>query len=335
MLALALCATLAPQAHAAPRKPARPALPAAADFEFLSGARAGACSAPLAAGLAAVGAPTLRQCAWSQHVEMLYWQELPEAPSACLPLPAVAWHRLGAGAGAVLPPWGEAWTGQSMLVQADGVHQAGSVWRRPDGRWSAVLWRWRPSDRLPTRNWQAGHWGKVAQAVRAVDAGNPAQPRPPLMTAWLDATNGKPRMLGADSWRWSSGAACLDLRTAKPGQALVPLPFSRDDARLEQRSAMQVQLARRYPAAQWLRPFTLIEPAISGDRTGAKFIAVWKEGAALHGQLWIPLRDDGGIVRARISSDVAAGAGEAVRQRAALIERELTALAHAWEARHE
>ncbi|MGH8854690.1 MAG: hypothetical protein ACREWI_10470, partial [Telluria sp.] len=264
-----------------------------------------------------------------------YWQDLPEAPTACLPLPAIAWHRLGAGARAVLPPWSSAWNGQAMLVQHDGVHQAGSVWRRPDGQWSAVLWRWRPSERAPTRSWQAGHWSTVTQAVRAVDAANPAPPRPPLMTAWLDATNGKPRMLDGEAWRWSDGAACLALRSASPGQALVHLPYSRDDARLEQRSAMQVQLARRYPDAQWLRSFTLIEPAISGDRTGAKFVAVWKEGAAVHGQLWIPLREERGIVRARISSELAAGGAGPARERAALIERELTALAHAWEARHE
>jgi hypothetical protein len=55
--------------------------------------------------------------------------------------------------------------------------------------------------------------------------------------------------------------------------------------------------------------------------------------------LWIPLRDDAGIVRARIVSDLAPAPAERQQQQAKLradvIERELTALAHAWEVRHE
>jgi hypothetical protein len=327
--------------HAAPAAAAgrKPLLPPAADFTQLTGTRAGSCAAPVEAGLASLGAPTLRHCAWSQHLEMLYWQDVSASPNTCLPAPAIAWHRLGAGVGAVLRPWNAAWNGQSLLVQTGGMVQAGMVWRQEGGQWSVVLWRWRPSDRIPTREWQAGHWNKVAEAVRAVDAANPAPNRTPLMTAWLDATNGKPRLLAADTWRWVSEASCLDLRTASLGQAQMHLPHSRDDARLEQRSAMQVLLARRFPAAEWLRNFSLIEPSISGDRTGAKFLAVWRENTTVSGQLWIPLRDEGGIVRARISSELPAAAGpaqqEAAKARAAVLERELSALAHAWEARHE
>ncbi|MCC2974936.1 hypothetical protein [Massilia sp. IC2-476] len=335
--AIALAATAQPARAAG--KPATPALPAVADFERLSGSRAGACQAPLDAPLAALGAPALRQCAWSQRVDMVYWEDIPDAPNTCLSTAAIAWHRLGAGAHAVLRPWSGGWSGQSLQVQYNGVEQAGMVWRQADGRWSAVLWRWRPSDRLPTRQWQLGHWKEVLAAVRAIDAANPAPARTPLMTVWMDATNGKPRAFDGDSWRWVSEGACLGLRSAGLGQAQLHLPYSRDDARLEQRSAMQVLLARRFPAAEWLRPFTLVEPAISGDRTGAKFLAVWKEGSLMQGQLWIPLKGEGGIVRARVASDLppleAARTQELARSRASLIERELGRLAHAWEARHE
>ncbi|MDK6076103.1 hypothetical protein [Massilia varians] len=333
---LALGAFHVPDAAAAGRKSAPPPV---ADFTQLTGTRAGNCTAPVESGLATLGAPTLRHCAWSQHLEMLYWQDVSASPNTCLPAPAIAWHRLGAGVGAVLRPWSAAWNGQSMLVQTGGRVQAGMVWQGEGGQWSAVLWRWRPSDRLPTRNWQAGHWNKVAEALRAIDAANPAPQRTPLMTAWLDATNGKPRLQAADSWRWVSEASCLDLRTASLGQAQMHLPYSRDDARLEQRSAMQVLLARRFPGAEWLRNFSLIEPSISGDRTGAKFLAVWRENTTVSGQLWIPLRGEGGIVRARISSELPAAPApalqEAAKARAAVLERELSTLAHAWEARHE
>jgi len=334
--ALFVAALAGATAARAAARPAGPTLPPAADFERLSGARATDCRAVPDPGLAPMGAPTLRRCAWSQRVEMLYWQDIPDAPDTCLSTPAIAWHRLGGGVHAVLRPWNGSWSGQSLQVQYAGVEQAGMVWRRDDGGWSAVLWRWRPSDRLPTRNWQFGHWKDVVQAVRAVDAANPAPPRTPLMTAWLDVTNGKPRMLDGEVWRWVRDGSCVSLRSAGLGQAQLHLPYSRDDARLEQRSAMQVLLARRFPNAQWLRPFMLVEPAISGDRTGAKFLAVWKEDSAVHGQLWIPLRDEGGVVRARVSSALPPNtAPDAVKGRAALLERELGALAHAWEARHE
>ena len=334
--ALALGMFHVPRAQAAERKSAPPAV---AEFSRLSGSHAGSCTGAVDQSLAAMGTPTLRHCAWSQHLEILYWQDVPANPNSCMPAPAIAWHRLGAGVRAVLRPWSAAWSGQSLLVQTGDTVQAGMVWRQEGGQWSVVLWRWRPSERIPTRNWQAGHWKHVVEAVRAVDGANPAPNRTPLMTAWLDATNGKPRMLAGDTWRWVSEGACLDLRTASLGQAQMHLPYSRDDARLEQRSAMQVLLARRFPQAEWLRNFSLIEPAISGDRTGAKFLAVWKEGATVTGQLWMPLRDNGGIVRARLSSDVAGGSAaalqDAAKARAVLTERELSRLAHAWEARHE
>lgn len=333
---LAVLILPAAQAQTAGRKPVPPPV---ADFARLSGSHPGKCAVPVSPALAAMGTPTLRHCAWSQHLEMLYWQDIPANPSSCLPAQAMAWHRLGGGVRAVLRPWNAAWSGQSLLVQSGGLVQAGSVWRQENGQWSAVLWRWRPSDRIPTRNWQASHWKEVAQALRAVDGANPAPARSRLNTAWLEATNGKPRLLAGDRWRWVSDGACLDVRTTSLGPAQLHLPYSRDDARLEQRSAMQVLLARRFPAAEWMRNFSLIEPAISGDRTGAKFLAVWREGTTVSGQLWIPLRDEGGIVRARMSSELPAAGGaalqDAARERAALVERELAALAHAWEARHE
>lgn len=338
LAALAGPALLASPAAAAPKAAARKATPPpAADFQALSGAYPANCSAPADPALAGLGAPTLRRCAWSQHVEMQYWESLPVAGNACLPAPALAWHRLGLGMRATVAPWNAAWNGQGAFVHEDARQQAAALWRRPDGQWSAVLWRWTPSARAATRNWQAGHWKDVSAAVEALGAGSVAAAPSPLMTAWLDASKGRPRLLDGDNWRWIADAACLGLQTAGIGQSRLHLPYSRDDVRQEQRSAMQVQLARRYPAAEWIRPFSLVEPATPGARSGAKFFAVWKEGAAMHGQLWITLRDEGGIVRARISSGLPAGARaeEAAKARAALIERELTTLAHAWELRNE
>jgi hypothetical protein len=202
-----------------------------------------------------------------------------------------------------------------------------------------VLWRWQPSPKPDTRTWQASHWNEVTQAAQAISAANPAPAPSPLLQAWLDATAAKPRVLEGDNWLWVAQNSCLSMQTEGIGQAKLHLPYSRDDARLEQRAGMQVQLARRFPDAQWLHPFDLLDPAVPGARSSAKFIAVWKQGSAVNGQLWMPLRDDSGVVRARITSQLgparSARDEDAVKGRAALLEHELAALAYAWEARHE
>lgn len=335
--ACALCVLLMPPAHAAGRKV--PKTPAIADFTRMSGSFPRACDQPVDAALSSMGNPTARQCAWSQRVEMLYWRAIPAPAGSCLPPAAIAWHRLATAIHADAPPWSGAWTGKTVSTSTADTRQLAAVWRGDDGQWSAALWRWQPSEKADTRAWQAGHWDDVTKTALAIDAGNPLPAAAPLFVAWRDASQGKPRVLDGDTWRWVSEKTCLRLETAGISQTRIHLPYSRDDARLEQRSGMQVLLARRFPNAEWLQPFTLLEPGRPGDRTGAKFIAVWREGASVKGQLWIPLRDDAGIVRARIVSDLAPAAADRqkdlAKQRADVIARELTALAHAWEVRHE
>jgi len=337
--ALALCAVLPAPSQAAGRKPAPPRTPTIADFTQLSGARPGDCAAAANPALSGMGEPTMRRCAWNQRVEMLYWHSIPMPAATCLPPAAIAWHRLTQAVHADAPPWNNAWSGKTVAVNTAGNQQLAAIWRNDDGQWSAVLWQWQPSDKPATRDWQQGHWNDVTRSAHAIDAVNPQPAASPLLVAWRDASSGKPRVVDGDTWRWVTDKTCLRLETSGISQTRLHLPYSRDDARLEQRSGMQVLLARRFPNAEWLQPFTLLEPGRPGDRTGAKFIAVWREGGSVKGQLWIPLRDDAGIVRARIVSDLAPAPAERqqqqAKQRADVIERELTALAHAWEAHHE
>lgn len=336
----AASASAAPKTHPAARKDAPPAvIHPIVDFDHLSGARARACEAPSEPRLAAMGEPSQRQCAWSGRLEMQYWRAIPAPAGACLPPAAIAWHRLATTAQANPGPWNAAWNGQALVSGNDARQQALAVWRAGDGSWSAVLWRWQPSPKPDTRAWQETHWKDLVQAAQAISAANPAPAPAPLLQAWLEATAAKPRVLEGDSWLWVAQNSCLSMQTEGIGQAKLHLPYSRDDARLEQRSAMQVQLARRFPDAKWLHPFDLLDPAVPGARSSAKFIAVWKQGGAVQGQLWMPLRDDGGVVRARITSRLAqtpaARGDDAIKARAELLEHELTALAHAWEAHHE
>lgn len=339
--ACALCAILITAAHAASRKPPpkTPKTPVIADFTQLSGTRPGDCVPPANPALSGMGEPTMRRCAWSQRVEMVYWRSIPTPAATCLPPAAIAWHRLTQAIHADAPPWNAAWSGRTVTTTTPDTRQLAAIWRGDDGQWSAALWRWQPAEKADTRAWQAGHWDDVTKAAHAIDAGNPLPAASKLFVAWRDASQGKPRVLDGDTWRWVSDKTCLRLETSGISQTRIHLPYSRDDARLEQRSGMQVLLARRFPNAEWLQPFTLLEPGRPGDRTGAKFIAVWREGASVTGQLWIPLRDDAGIVRARIVSDLAPASADRQKQlakeRADVIGRELTALVHAWEVRHE
>jgi len=333
----AASASAAPKTRpAAARKDAPPAV---ADFDKLSGAHPRACEASADARLAAMGEPSRRQCAWSGRIEMQYWRTIPAPTGACLPPAAIAWHRLATTAQTKPAPWNAAWTGNALVSGNDALQQALALWHAEDGSWSAVLWRWLPSSKPDTRAWEQDHWKDVVASAQAIGAASRQPAASPLLQAWVDATASKPRVLDGDNWRWVAQHTCLTMQTASISQAQLHLPYSRDDARLEQRSAMQVQLARRFPNAEWLQPFTLLEPATPGKRSSAKFIAVWKEGTSVKGQLWIPLREDSGVVRARIGSELgpapAVHSDDAVKQRADLVEHELTALANAWEARHE
>lgn len=318
--------------HPAPQAAPAPIV----DFAGLSGARARSCDAPIDPHLAALGAPDERRCAWSGRVELDTWHGLGTPHGACLSAPALAWHRLNAAAGTQAPPWSAGWNAQARLTGGAAEQVAFAVWRDADGSWSAARWRWNPAEKADTRAWESAHWQDVVRTAGALAAANPAPPPSPLYQAWLDASNGKPRALDGDAWRWTSQATCFTLRTSGIGQAQLQLPWSRDDARLEQRTGMQVQLARRFPQAAWLTPFTLLDPALPAKRTGAKFVAVWQDGSNVQGQLWIPLKDGAGVLRARIAASLPAHAGaDAAKRLGALAERELTAIAHAWEARHE
>lgn len=212
--------------------------------------------------------------------------------------------------------------------------------RGSDGQWQAREWRWLPSERLATRRWQAARW-----ALLAADADRKA-PSPALtvqepresasLWAVLEANLGRRAgEMSGGVLSWPSDGMCLKVDRAAPGPQQLQLSYSIDDSRQEQRAAMQLQLARRFPEAQWLTPFSLV-PGPSQVNRGAKFYAIWIEAGVLSGQLWMPTRGDGPLQRLRISTSLTpqpAAAEVAAGKRA--IERELLALAASWTLRHD
>jgi hypothetical protein len=280
-------------------------------------------------------------CAWQDRLRMRRWSGAGDAPgAACVSEQARwwAWARNRPGMPAALPAaWRTGWAVQSAQGRSGAEERIVIIRRAPDGQWSATEWRWNPSPRAATRQWQAGRWAQLAaraaQAHMAVEQG--AGPREARMLRTVIEGNLGKRAgeLGADVWRWPADGLCLRVDVPNLGPQQLQLPYAVDDSRLEQRAAMQLQLARRYPKANWLTAFRLL-PRAPQEKGGAKFYAVWQEEGTLKGQLWIPSKADGPLVRVRIDTPVAqvrAGQDETQLNRAgAVVERELAALAARW-----
>ena len=158
-----------------------------------------------------------------------------------------------------------------------------------------------------------------------------------MLRAVIEANLGKRAAETAgDVWRWQADTLCLRADLPGLGAPVLQLPYSLDDSRLEQRAAMQLHLARRFPKASWLTPFRLLAYAPQ-NKGGAKFYAVWTEDGLLKGQLWMPTKGEGALVRVRLDTPLPAARASqpAAASAAALIERELAALATGWSNAYE
>jgi hypothetical protein len=328
-------------AHASrsPRKPASgPDL--LRDFAALAQIRPRACSAAPAAPVPPAGWKLERdECGWQNLLRVRRWSLVDGVEAGkCVSSQAQWWAWS-------LPPgqsraWQSAWTAQGRQDETGPVKRIVVMQRAAGGQWSATEWRWTPSAREATRRWQEGRWSMLAAlAVKLRQPGTAvAGPREMrmLQAAWESNLGGRAGEIGNEAWRWSSDGLCLRTEAIGLGQKQFHLPFSAEDGRLEQRAAMQLQLARRYPEAVWLRPFGLI-PAGPQASGGAKFDAVWIEGASVKGQLWIPTRGDGPVVRLRINTALASArpGSAAIAQAARTVEREMIAIARRWSTLHE
>lgn len=281
------------------------------------------------------------QCAWQERLRMRRWTSA-GAPqgAACVSEQARLWSWARSLPGA-LPGQARAWRSHWQSNSVQGRNGAEEftviVSRAPEEPWRATEWRWNPSPRAATRRWQAGRWALLGARATQLRPSPQAQggPREAQMLRSVIESNLGSRAgeSASDVWRWQADGLCLRADLPGLGPQQLQLPYALEDSRLEQRAAMQLSLARRYPKAAWLTPFRLVAHAPQ-DKGGAKFYAIWTEEGMLKGQLWIPTKGDGPLVRVRIDTALPAQS-EAGARAAALVERELAALAARWGETHE
>jgi hypothetical protein len=314
------------------------------DFAKVAQHRPRQCSPASAAVAGPAGwKPAADLCVWQGRLQMRRWQAAADpVAGACIQPPAawLAWQRARFGApSATGAAWHAGWTSQYLDgPAADGARRIAVIERRRAG-WVATEWTWTPSPRAATRKWQQGRWELLAKAAARARSVEPAEATP-LRDAWEKNLRGRAAEVAHDEWRWQAGAACLRLKPILAAGAPLPLPYAREDARLEQRAAMQIHLARRNPGATFLMPFRLLEAPAAAPRSGAKYAAIWTDRAQVTGQLWIPRAGDQPSVRAQVVASLPSRydtpAGMAAGTRALrIIERELTGIADIWSTDHE
>jgi hypothetical protein len=337
------CPGAAQAARSAPRAPAsQPDV--VGDFRALAQQRPWHCKSPQPHDVPATGWSTSQpECAWQNRLRMQTWR----GPNGLQGTPCVSaqayWWNWARGQGgtpaARHPAWRSAWTSQSLRDDSGPEKRIVMLRRLPDGKWSATEWRWTPSPRAATRAWQQRRWNVLAGRAehwrqQAGAASGTREAR--MLQNVLEANLGtRPAELGGDVLRWQTDGLCLQVDATAPGPQQLQLPYSADDSRLANCSC----IAERYPKATWLSTFSLV-PTPRHVRSGAKFYAVWVEGAVLKGQLWIPTKGDGPLVRVRITTDLPARLAdpidtEALARPRQVVEREMMGLAARWAAAYE
>lgn len=286
---------------------------------------------------------TAAQCAWQNRLQMRRWETDSDSnANSCLSKQALWWAWMRARS-PVAPKagnvaWDRAWSAQSVVDDSGMKKRVGIIVRTASGSWTATEWSWDPSPRAATRTWQAGRWKLLTDAaigLQQASRKDAASQVMPLRAVWEKRLAGTAGEVLAENWLWERGGLCMRMETVGLSRAQLHLPYSKEDGRLEQRAAMQLRLARTYPKATWLTPFRLLPLPDPAARGGAKYEAIWIENATVKGQLWMPRKENGAVVRARIAvtlpatidreADAAALAGIARS-----IDRELIGLATSW-----
>ena len=305
------------------------------DFRALASMRPRACAQQEAAPAVAGWQSLPAQCAWRGLLRLDRWTVQAAPEGGCIG-PAALWW---AAARRIVRPgsfgaWQANWTSQIVRDDSGAVKRLGVIRRNPDGSWTASVWRWSPSERAATRIWQQGRWAALAaQAGQLAQASSipAASPAAPLFQAWEQYLVNLPSEIRNQVGYWPLGGRCMVLDLVGIADSRFQLPYLLADSRLEQRAAMQLQLARRHPGAQWLRTFRVLPTDQDAQHERASYIALWREPGWVRGQLWLPTRGNGPVLRLRLSTAAAAQAEAG----ADVIEGELAQLARRWRKAHD
>lgn len=280
------------------------------------------------------------ECAWQNRLRKTSWSWSDGAASPCISRQARWWSWAQAG----LPPavvrsvWDRRWSAQVLRFTVGGEERLLRLARGGDDQWHATEWRWNPNPRPATRRWQEGRWKLLVEsAARQEPPASAVRPdASPAQPVFRRVLGARPGELGSAGLALEAAGLCLTVGNPLPGQAKLPLSYSPNDSRLEQRAAMHLQLSRQHPEAKWLTPFKMLD--MPADRpSGAKFLATWIEGATVNSQLWMPAKNNAATVRLRASIRLPRGPDDAAtlwRARQA-VERELEAIAVQWAAAYE
>lgn len=282
------------------------------DFASLAQMRPRQCSAGSQVVATAPGwQASETHCAWRGRLMMRSWIAQDALVDGCIGPAAYWWRWIHAQAGAVAPaPWHGSWTSQQVEFDRDGAKSLAILVRAEDGKWIAREWFWNPSERAATRRWQQGRWDLLVAASSRLRLDMPAQAAGQqrwLKSAWVRSIGDAPAEIVADQWRWQAAGRCLAIDSIGASEGGFQLPYLVEDSRLEQRSAMQVLLARRHPGATWLKSFSLIDDPSQRKDGPARYFAVWREQDMVRGQLWIPTKANGPVHRLRLSTEVQPG----------------------------
>lgn len=339
ILAALICCGFADMARAA-APPAEPDLAAVVrSLATLSRGRPVFCDLPPSPAPAGwIAAPA--QCVWHKRLTMRRWVLDPSSKSGCTSPQAAWWHwqqQYDPAAGSS-PVWDASWRRQ-VLFQG-GADQSSAqvvtfIAQGADSGWTVTTWRWDMPDRAATRRWEQKRWDELKQALqRSADADRTVAPRSLLGLGYRNLRN-RPAERLENGLVWQANNQCMRLSVAGMArESDIPLPYVREDSRLEQRAAIQVQLARSDPSQTWPAVFHLMLPILPHQRS-ATYAAVSRKDMQLIGHVWLPAKNEE-PQQLRIETAVAAKPGSpGEAQLVSELDRELAALAALWVADHE
>src|SRR3569833_3161519 len=281
------------------------------------------------------------RCAWHGRLRMRRWEALANGTEAqCISRPAAWWSAMRTVEGNQPGVWESAWNSQIYFDQQGLPKRIFSLKQTRDGIWAATEWSWVPASAPRALRKEAQRWSLLAKEVKT-QASAPSEKiafdaAGTLMQDWSGQLHGRPAEVSAATWKWQEGNACLRMEEAALEKAQLHLPYSKEDVRLEQRSAMQLRLARLNPQANWLIPFQVLPASKQSGSKGVKYEANKTKNKSEQGQLWIPQKNDGAVLRLKLAVAAPAGAGvTSPAQLSDLEHRELSGLAEAWSARND